>query len=119
MSSGCDPLARRRPPRICARRCGTTAPCSRNCLPTATATKLTQPMARLRVNLSLKRPRLLLEIVVGAAAEGGCRDGRRKWTRVQTEFVDRPQEAVEEADRLVADLMQSVGCSVHADTCRT
>jgi len=31
---------------------------------------------------------------------------RNKWTDVQGEFVDRPREAVEQADRLVADLMQ-------------
>ena len=33
---------------------------------------------------------------------------RDQWTGVQTEFVDRPREAVEQADRLVADLMQSL-----------
>jgi hypothetical protein len=31
---------------------------------------------------------------------------RSRWTEVQTDFVDRPRESVEEADRLVADLMQ-------------
>lgn len=31
---------------------------------------------------------------------------RANWRRIQTEFVDRPREAVQEADRLVADLMQ-------------
>ena len=31
---------------------------------------------------------------------------RNKWRDVQTEFVDQPREAVEQADRLVADLMQ-------------
>jgi hypothetical protein len=36
-------------------------------------------------------------------------DSRRfteRWQQIQTEFVDRPRESVEEADRLVADLMQ-------------
>jgi hypothetical protein len=31
---------------------------------------------------------------------------RSRWTEVQTGFVDRPRESVEEADRLVADLVQ-------------
>ena len=31
---------------------------------------------------------------------------RSRWTEVQTGFVDRPRESVEEADRLVTDLMQ-------------
>ena len=31
-----------------------------------------------------------------------------KWQEIQASFVDRPQEAVEEADALVADLMQRV-----------
>jgi hypothetical protein len=29
-----------------------------------------------------------------------------RWQSIQADFVDRPREAVEEADRLVADLMQ-------------
>ncbi len=33
---------------------------------------------------------------------------RDQWTSVQGEFVDQPREAVEQADRLVADLMQSL-----------
>jgi hypothetical protein len=33
---------------------------------------------------------------------------REQWTSVQGEFVDQPREAVEQADRLVADLMQSL-----------
>jgi len=31
---------------------------------------------------------------------------RSTWVEIQTGFVDRPREAVEQADRLVADLMQ-------------
>jgi hypothetical protein len=31
---------------------------------------------------------------------------RSRWTEIQTDFVDRPRESVEAADRLVADLMQ-------------
>ena len=31
-----------------------------------------------------------------------------RWQEIQTSFVDRPQEAVKEADALVADLMQRV-----------
>jgi hypothetical protein len=31
---------------------------------------------------------------------------RSRWTEIQTSFVDRPRESVEEADRLVDDLMQ-------------
>jgi hypothetical protein len=31
---------------------------------------------------------------------------REKWMSVQGDFVDRPREAVEQADTLVADLMQ-------------
>jgi hypothetical protein len=31
---------------------------------------------------------------------------RDRWQEIQGGFVDRPREAVEEADRLVADLMQ-------------
>jgi hypothetical protein len=33
---------------------------------------------------------------------------RDQWTNVQSELVDQPREAVEQADRLVADLMQSL-----------
>ena len=32
----------------------------------------------------------------------------RRWTEIQASFVDRPQESVEDADALVADLMQRV-----------
>ena len=35
-----------------------------------------------------------------------------QWREIQTAFVDRPQEAVEEADALVADLMQRVTASL-------
>ena len=35
-----------------------------------------------------------------------------RWDEIQTGFVDRPQEAVEEADALVADLMQRVTASL-------
>jgi hypothetical protein len=31
---------------------------------------------------------------------------RARWTEIQTGFVDRPRDAVEQADTLVADLMQ-------------
>jgi hypothetical protein len=31
---------------------------------------------------------------------------RSRWTEIQTGFVDRPRESVEQADRLVDDLMQ-------------
>ena len=31
---------------------------------------------------------------------------RDRWTEIQTSFVDRPRESVEEADRLVADVLQ-------------
>jgi hypothetical protein len=31
-----------------------------------------------------------------------------RWRDIQAEFVDQPREAVEEADRLVADLMQQL-----------
>ena len=49
----------------------------------------------------------------GAAAEplfssSDAERYRDQWTNVQTEFVDQPREAVEQADRLVADLMQSL-----------
>jgi glutathione S-transferase len=32
----------------------------------------------------------------------------QRWQEIQTSFVDRPQEAVEKADALVADLMQRI-----------
>ena len=31
-----------------------------------------------------------------------------RWQEIQASFVDRPQDAVEEADALVADLMQRI-----------
>jgi hypothetical protein len=31
-----------------------------------------------------------------------------RWQEIQASFVDRPQEAVQEADALVADLMQRI-----------
>jgi len=34
-----------------------------------------------------------------------------RWEEVQASFVDRPQEAVQEADALVADLMQRITSS--------
>ena len=34
-----------------------------------------------------------------------------RWEQIQASFVDRPQEAVEEADALVADLMQQITAS--------
>jgi hypothetical protein len=33
---------------------------------------------------------------------------KHRWNEIQAEFVDRPQESVEEADALVADLMERV-----------
>ena len=35
-------------------------------------------------------------------------DFERRWTDVQTRFVDDPREAVESADRLVAEVMQTL-----------
>jgi hypothetical protein len=35
-----------------------------------------------------------------------------RWSEIQASFVDKPQEAVEEADALVADLMQRVTASL-------
>jgi hypothetical protein len=32
----------------------------------------------------------------------------KRWKEIQADFVDRPQESVEEADALVADLMDQV-----------
>lgn len=40
---------------------------------------------------------------------------REQWVKVQGEFVDRPREAVEEADQLVAHLMQQLA-SQFSDT---
>jgi polyhydroxyalkanoate synthesis regulator phasin len=34
-----------------------------------------------------------------------------RWEEIQASFVDRPQTAVEEADELVADLMQRITAS--------
>ena len=34
-----------------------------------------------------------------------------RWEEIQASFVDRPQEAVQEADALVADLMQRITAS--------
>ena len=31
---------------------------------------------------------------------------RSRWSEIQTDFVDRPREAVEEADKLVAEVME-------------
>jgi hypothetical protein len=36
---------------------------------------------------------------------------RSRWEEIQASFVDEPRESVEEADRLVADLMQSLAAS--------
>ena len=33
---------------------------------------------------------------------------REQWQEIQASFVDRPQESVEQADALVADLMQRI-----------
>lgn len=33
---------------------------------------------------------------------------RSHWEEIQTSFVDQPRESVEDADRLVADLMQGL-----------
>jgi polyhydroxyalkanoate synthesis regulator phasin len=35
-----------------------------------------------------------------------------RWEEIQASFVDRPQVAVEEADKLVADLMQRITASL-------
>jgi hypothetical protein len=37
----------------------------------------------------------------------------RRWQAVQTDFVDQPGHALEEADRLVTDVMQDRGYPVH------
>jgi hypothetical protein len=36
---------------------------------------------------------------------------RSRWEQIQASFVDEPRESVEEADRLVADLMQRLAAS--------
>ncbi len=36
---------------------------------------------------------------------------RSRWEEIQTSFVDQPRESVEQADRLVADLMQSLAAT--------
>jgi hypothetical protein len=36
---------------------------------------------------------------------------RSRWEEIQTSFVDEPRESVEQADRLVADLMQSLAAT--------
>ncbi len=40
--------------------------------------------------------------------EGEATDYRDRWLMIQGSFVDEPQRAVSEADRLVADLMQRI-----------
>lgn len=37
---------------------------------------------------------------------------KKSWEEIQASFVDRPQEAVEQADALVADVMQRVTASL-------
>jgi hypothetical protein len=39
------------------------------------------------------------------------RDFRSRWTEIQTGFVDEPRHAVEQADELVAELMQKLAQS--------
>jgi hypothetical protein len=36
---------------------------------------------------------------------------RSRWEEIQASFVDEPRESVEQADRLVADLMQSLAAT--------
>ena len=36
---------------------------------------------------------------------------RSRWEEIQAGFVDEPRESVEQADRLVADLMQSLAAT--------
>jgi glutathione S-transferase len=38
-----------------------------------------------------------------------------RWQEIQASFVDRPQEAVQEADALVADLMQRITTTFAAE----
>ena len=38
-----------------------------------------------------------------------------RWEEIQASFVDRPQEAVEEADALVSDLMQQITGSLASE----
>jgi hypothetical protein len=38
-----------------------------------------------------------------------------RWQEIQTSFVDRPRDAVEEADTLVADLMQRLAASFSSE----
>jgi hypothetical protein len=38
-----------------------------------------------------------------------------RWEAIQASFVDRPQEAVEEADALVADLMKRINASFSSE----
>jgi hypothetical protein len=40
--------------------------------------------------------------------EGAARDLRTRWVNVQTEFVDEPRAAVQKADSLVAEVLQSL-----------
>jgi len=44
-------------------------------------------------------------------AEGVDQDFRNRWREIQTGFVDEPRSAVEQADQLVAQLMQKLAQS--------
>jgi hypothetical protein len=51
-----------------------------------------------------------LEPLLGGDEAGGFRD---RWQSIQVRFVDEPRQAVEEADSLVAELMQRLAQTFH------
>ncbi|HZO96316.1 MAG TPA: hypothetical protein VFB42_02995 [Gaiellaceae bacterium] len=49
---------------------------------------------------------------LGTAGLAGTERFTSRWTEIQSSFVDRPRESVEQADALVADLMRQLAAGL-------
>ena len=70
--------------------------------------------ARKRDDEPLEQPRMTDEKPEPLFASGDASGYRTRWGAIQTGFVDEPRKAVEEADALVAEVMQRLA-AVFAD----
>lgn len=83
-----------------------------NPVPVAVATP-TEPEAAADTGMQASPPEPGADVAPGSLLSGEQNERfRSQWQELQAGFVDRPQESVEGADALVADVMQRVTASL-------
>lgn len=81
--------------------------------------KTDRPMSTAEVAEDLKRPEARRredeETAVTLFPDNETNDFRKRWTDIQTGFVDEPRRAVEQADALVAEVIKRLADSFAAE----